>query len=702
MTQSPSKRLVTEAALAQDFTTRGLDSVPARLTTAETDIDNLQAADTVFDDRLDEIDLRGAGVIYASDYGVVGDGVTNDKDALTLAVNALHTAGKGTLVLSGDIYISSPGTVITLNALSNVSIYFTPGSRLLINNLNAGSGTGHGIYVKGAGSNIKIINARIEWVPVATVRSTGDSFRFTGYPSDAAPPGGWTETTGLLSNVQLLNCQAKGAPQTGAIFMGCSDIYVSNFRVETTKADGLHFNACRRININGYTAFESGDDSLAFVTYYDAALIYSGTDGPFYQPSVGEWSNSQSVATNIVSKGSLANGVRIAGSQGITLSNVHTTNPSAVGLKLDSAIVGAGITWTYHASREININNFHLEGGDTGIESETFYIDSTSGEAFYKFDMTLSNGIIRGANNWSINVTGIDNSDNSRIEGINFHNIKVINDSPSGGGNGNILFRSLYNSSITDIHSLTAAILFYGHTGTADPLDNNVNVDNLYVEDSPIQFYTVGNYHIGSIYTINSMYNGVYIDGMARSFIDTVVIYKPNRINSGTIRAIMINRGWDTFINSIKILHDANTTTDFRSLEIGGGYDASHLAARNLYINEVLFVNTINSSSHHIAQQGGSWGPSNYGYTFKYYNGGEASPIWRIHEGGDRPLVDLGRIVYRTSAQIQSATDMVNTTFKQEGRECFDTSLNRPLWATGSNATDTWVDSAGVVVHTPV
>lgn len=56
----------------------------------------------------------------------------------------------------------------------------------------------------------------------------------------------------------------------------------------------------------------------------------------------------------------------------------------------------------------------------------------------------------------------------------------------------------------------------------------------------------------------------------------------------------------------------------------------------------------------------------------------------------------------RTSAQILSAANTVNTVNKVQGRIVFDSTLNKPLWASGSTATSTWRDATGSVIHTPV
>lgn len=54
-----------------------------------------------------------------------------------------------------------------------------------------------------------------------------------------------------------------------------------------------------------------------------------------------------------------------------------------------------------------------------------------------------------------------------------------------------------------------------------------------------------------------------------------------------------------------------------------------------------------------------------------------------------------------TTAELASATDAVNVTYKEVGRQVFNTTLNRPVYATGSLAGSTWVFADGTVAHSP-
>ncbi len=53
-------------------------------------------------------------------------------------------------------------------------------------------------------------------------------------------------------------------------------------------------------------------------------------------------------------------------------------------------------------------------------------------------------------------------------------------------------------------------------------------------------------------------------------------------------------------------------------------------------------------------------------------------------------------------AQFQDADSSVNTNYKEEGRQVWDSTSKKPVWATGKNPIDTWVFSDGTVAYSPV
>src|SRR4051812_10348025 len=287
-------------------------------------------------------------------FGAVGDGVADDQPALTRAAQAITENKGGVLYFSHGTYRCGGARPngVEFVGVSNVTILFDPGAVLLMENLDPQSGVGdrgHGILFRGSCHNITLMNVSVKWAKKPTNRSMGDAFRFEGFPSDDR----------CISKVRMLQCSAELSPQTGAVLMGCSDIDVENFRITRSFADGLHFNACRRVHVNGVTGIETGDDTLSFVTYQDDKAVneYTGGPGSFARADYGEWNSNGSSATNIYAKGGTANGVRLAGAMNVALSNVIVEGKLRAVVSDCGKKEGNKHSWSWLANRGIVIAN---------------------------------------------------------------------------------------------------------------------------------------------------------------------------------------------------------------------------------------------------------------------------------------------------------------------------------------------------------
>ena len=321
-------------------------------------------------------------------FGAVGDGIADDQPALIKAAKAVAQNKGGVLYVPFGVYRCGrqAGAGIEFVGVSDVTILFDPGAVLLMDNLNPQTSQGdrgHGILFRGPCKNIAVINAAVKWARKPSARSMGDAFRFEGFPSDDR----------CISNIRLLQCSAEFSPQTGAVLMGCSDIYVENFRVSRTYADGLHFNACRRAHVSGLTGIDTGDDTLSFVTYQDdnALDAYSGGPGSFARADFGEWNSNGSTATNIYANGGTANGVRLAGAMNVSLSDVVVEG------KLRGIIADCGKkegnkhSWSWLASRGITITNVTAIGCTSGFYVANFNQPMTADDKWWRFEIQLSN-----------------------------------------------------------------------------------------------------------------------------------------------------------------------------------------------------------------------------------------------------------------------------------------------------------------------
>jgi len=319
------------------------------------------------------------------EQGAKGDGIADDSAAIVKATTLIEKNGGGLLYFPHGTYrfaLQKRGAV-AFTATSDITVRFAPGAVLLMDNLKKdGNGGGHGVLITGPCRNVNLENITVQWKNKPAKRSQGDGFRFEGYPDDAQ----------TIADIRMNNCRTIGAPQTGAVFMGCSDIFVFGFNPVNTLADGLHFNACRRVNVNGVTGINNGDDTLAFVTYYTETP--SGKIGTvFSRSSLDEWCNSGSVANNIISRDGHADGMRISGGLNILVNNISVNNKWG-GIQLDAALAtteNRKVGWSYLASRGINISNGNISGCSHGFIVRSLNIPADAPEAFWLFDLRASN-----------------------------------------------------------------------------------------------------------------------------------------------------------------------------------------------------------------------------------------------------------------------------------------------------------------------
>lgn len=624
-----------------------------------------------------EIENRSINTINVTQYGALGNDV-DDSSAIESAVEDL-TDGDTLYFPPGKYRYTtvspSNGAAIYLNGLSNVTIWFAPGAELLMDNLSAGSGTSHGVFVKGACSNVKLVNVRVRWATAPSVRSTGDGFHVLGYPKASGVTAGWTGSTGTCVDVHLIDCEVVNAPQCGAIFMGCDRPVVENLLVRDTFADGLHFNACRRPRATGYTGYNTGDDGLATVTYYAAngdaptTDVYTGQNGPFALATLNEWSNGHGQFTGIQVSGGNANGVRIAAAYCSSWSGVSVEDKTAsAGIILDSGEAGGGFSWTYIASKGCTVTGATIEGCAIGVHARVYNSDEADNSRYWDHDVTFSDIEVRACSNRPILAQG-NSTTTGLISGVNFVNIRCDQAGSNAG------FTALRNARIDGVHTTGGCgIQVYGtDTAWSSAMSglqvNNLQIDNLFADGGSVAFQDLRRCQIGLVRSHNSQGSGVTVSGCRELSITSIVVSLAHRANSGTSRGLQLSKAQALVVGQVTLTHDANTSGTWRSLEIGGG-DATDIST-DIVIDRFVYRNTINSAVPNVVIQGGGFAPTDYIYRLRHYNGGEASPIWRDERWGSTTWAENfaysgtpeGQIVAKIGSTYQRTDGGAGTSF---------------------------------------
>ncbi|BBX17974.1 hypothetical protein CRI77_22020 [Mycolicibacterium duvalii] len=406
-------------------------------------------------------------VVNVRDHGAVGDGAANDAAAIRAAAAAVEPGG--TLLFPAGSYLfaelnPSEGAAIRFDGRSDVTVEFESGAELVMDTVDPATdlGTSHGILVRGPASNIRLRNVRIRWTTRAT-RSMGDGIRIVGCPTDNdETPVGWDGPPAPITGVEITDCDIRSAAQSGVILIGVSDITVRRLRVHDTAADGLHFNACRRVTVDDYVAGDNGDDGLALVTYFNEEFFFDAPAETFAFPTLTDWSNADVTATNVRVTGGMANGVRIAGAQRVSLNGITVTGKqSGSGVIVDSATVESDPIWHYVASREIKLNDIAAQDCSIGIHLLARPPATAVDPRFTDFDVEVTDARSSGCTNWGVRVESLTEQ---RITGLRLTGCQVEATATEGGDGGVGLgnTRDIVLDDLTVTHAVPVTTFFAG------------------------------------------------------------------------------------------------------------------------------------------------------------------------------------------------------------------------------------------------
>lgn len=351
--------------------------------------------------------------INVRDYGATGDGETDDSAAIQAAVKALR-AGDTLYFPNGKYRFAeqypSGGAAISITGISDVAIEFDGNAELVMDNIDEAetTGTSHGVLIRGPASRIALRKVKIRWAS-RPPRSLGDGIRIVGYPTGLSSMlHGWIGSPAPVSNVVLSDCEVRSSPQAGVIFVGVSDIDVTNLQAHETAADGLHFNACRRASVSRHTATGNGDDGLALVTEYSDRPTFDGDAQTFAFPDLTDWSNSDFEITDVRVSGGRANGVRLSGANRVLLRRVDVTDKrSGAGVMVDStAQITSESEWLHVASRGVRLEDITVADCELGVHL-LGRPDPKGDNRFTDFDVAVIGVSIHNCTNWAVRVESL-------------------------------------------------------------------------------------------------------------------------------------------------------------------------------------------------------------------------------------------------------------------------------------------------------
>ena len=554
----------------------------------------------------------------ARSFGAVGDGLDDDRLALEAASAWLNAEPGRTLTVVGTPRVGRRATpvftdsiakdgAITILQPEHATLVFAPGARLLMDNLGeADVGDDmHGIVVRGPGHDVLIVAPRVEWVTEPGSRSQGDGIRCHGYPHDSNLGAAGD---GLISRITVLDSYVKWAPQSGLVFNGCSDVRVSFHQADETLADGCHFNACRRVEAGNISGKATGDDTCAFVTYYDAASVETGTPGiaPYAQPSLTEWCGSESHVGTVNCQGSEASALRLAGALDVHVDSVVGQGATQAA-SADGGVSGGDFDWSFLQPRGCSIGLITATACGIGYQSRSFNTDpETDDENFWRQDVAVGSVVARGCTNKSVH---IDTVAGTSIGSIDAEDCPVIGDHVEDVRIGSI---RLFDAGLTVIQGRTDDETF----GNPRP-PTNLFIGSLSLTGSSLNLQDVSGGSIGVFRSVDAPRDGLVLERTSDLALPNIAMERPNRDNDeGEKRGILAFPALRIRIGQWTVTNDTNNFMVFNVQS--GSVDISI---------EDLTVETERNADD-LPRYVDAATDDIY-FSARFRNNGEASPVWR-------------------------------------------------------------------------
>jgi len=216
---------------------------------------------------------------YVSQYGAIGDGVTDNTNSIRSAIKDL--ARDETLVFDGGVYIYS--------------------DILEIHN--------DGIKIDGNGSTLKSAKSDRQSIEIYGNNVVLKKINLLGNSEKRLSSRESTNISVYGNSDILLNNTIDGGASGGIFVYGATDFFIKSNNIKNTRADGIHVTggAKRGVITENYVS-NAGDDMIAVVTYYS-------------QPNQASISTEIAVINNTVTEGEWGRGVTVVGGYSIVIDN---------------------------------------------------------------------------------------------------------------------------------------------------------------------------------------------------------------------------------------------------------------------------------------------------------------------------------------------------------------------------------------------
>lgn len=497
-------------------------------------------------------------IFLATDYGVTGDGETDDTLAISEVVAAAVAAGGGKVYFpSNKTYrIATPHVSgITLTGVSNLVFEMGPNSKLYMDNFVAGEPTGHGVAVNGPCANISFLNFHIEFAGMPTGvrlwsgwyclganigdgdRSANEPAWYRGNPDGTQGVG--AIYSGTIRDISLIGCSARNVANAFASFNNCDGIVLHDFYGFNGYGSGIYCQCFRRLNARNVRLERIDDDGFALLSN-EGGIVDNDIEDDFH----GEHSTLSDIVIdtnmpdypNSVPSG----GIAIGGIRDLAVSNVTITG-KVRGIKIEygtqttpgDPFEGLGIHFL--ASRRITLGNFAINACTNPI----YFLNKESTLAtdprWWQSEIRMEN--ITCGNSQYLFVTDFLTGapvEMPLVYGVTISGVRSTNEATTFS-----TLRNLQNCTLNDVEvGGQLSILGFVPFGI-DPdtlvggqpyADNNLTLHGL--KGKTITFSGVRGAYISDLTSFEADGHGLEFLGCADFVIETMKVIYPNRLNT--------------------------------------------------------------------------------------------------------------------------------------------------------------------------
>ena len=323
--------------------------------------------------------------------------------------------------------------------------------------------------------------------------------------------------------------------------------------------------------------------------------------------------------------GAFRAGIRVSGAYGVTVegNTLDGSTSPGVGIHVDASKVGGGITFAELASKEVVIANNVVIGTKESFFISTYNIEAGDDPMWTDQDVTLIGNRAINAEYYPLYVGGIGGGtltpNAGYIAGVTVRGFEAV-------GSTDVILNGKHSRYEGISVTGGGKIILLGGATAISPLssmpDSDVHCGALRVDGGQVKFQYIRGVSVDSVSAVNAPVDGVLFATASEISIGRAEVKNWARSSYGI--GINVLKAQRIHVVEAGLWMDARSSGAFN---VSGG-DATDVASDIRY-DKLTYWNQKNQTGTDVNVEGGTYAAQRVYYDYRFFNGGEASPIWR-------------------------------------------------------------------------